>query len=242
MRRPDGKTMSAKRNLIDYLPYGRGFALPDSRTALQRTTKYRHVVDARPRTDLISRPAGPRIRSCKLRLSCSPAQHHVSGAGFRESFERIANRTPCSNGASTITTTVSGGFSSTIALSASGQPSGVAVSFTSTLSMTVGSAAATGTYTITVTGVGGTETHSATVSLTITPAVNPNFTISASPASVSVTRGGSGTSKITATIAGGFGSANRLVRDWSARRRDRELQSHVYLGRRHVNDDSHGLA
>ncbi len=66
--------------------------------------------------------------------------------------------------------------------------------------------AATGTYTITVIGTGGTEAHTAAVSLTITPAVAANFTISASPASVSVARGGNGTSKITTTVSGGFNS------------------------------------
>ena len=142
--------------------------------------------------------------SADFSLSASPASASVAQG---------------SNGTSTITSSVSGGFNSAIALSTSGQPAGVTVGFTptaisgagtSTMSITVGPTAATGTYTITVTGTSGAELHTATVSLTITPAANPNFTISASPASVTVTRGSSGTSRITTTVSGGFGSSIAL--------------------------------
>ena len=82
-------------------------------------------------------------------------------------------------GTSTITTAVSGGFNNAIALSASGQPSGVTVAFnptsiaapgsgTSTMTMTVGASTAVGTYPITVTGTGGGTTHTTTVNLTVT--------------------------------------------------------------------------
>ncbi|HKH47209.1 MAG TPA: pre-peptidase C-terminal domain-containing protein [Thermoanaerobaculia bacterium] len=85
------------------------------------------------------------------------------------------------SGSSTITTAVSGGFSSAVALSASGLPSGVTVSFSpssiaapgsgsSTMTITVASTAATGTSTITVTGTGGSITHTTAVSLTVTTA------------------------------------------------------------------------
>lgn len=64
-------------------------------------------------------------------------------------------------GTSLITSTVTGGFNGIISLSASGQPSGVTVSFnpssitgagSSTMTMTVASSTAPGTYAITVTG------------------------------------------------------------------------------------------
>jgi kumamolisin len=126
-----------------------------------------------------------------------------------------------SNGASTITTAVSGGFDSAVALSASGQPSGVTVSFsptsiaspgsgTSTMTMAVASTTATGAYTITVTGTGGSITHTATVSLTVTAAPVPAFTLAASPTSVSVVQGNSGSSTMTTTVSGGFSSAVAL--------------------------------
>ena len=80
-----------------------------------------------------------------------------------------------SSGKSTVTTTVSGGFSSSIGLSATGEPAGVTVSFsptsingagTSTMTMTIGSSTVPGTYTITVKGIGGSITQTATVALT----------------------------------------------------------------------------
>ena len=121
-------------------------------------------------------------------------------------------------GTSIITSTVTGGFNGTISLTATGQPSGVTVSFnpasitgagTSTMTMTVGSSAPVGTYTITVKGTSGSSTASTTVSLTIT-GTNPNFTISASPSSLSITRGTSGRSAITTAVSGGFNSAIAL--------------------------------
>jgi len=125
------------------------------------------------------------------------------------------------SGNSTITTTVSGGFNSAIALSASGQPTGVTVSFnptsiaapgsgTSTMTMAVASTTATGTYTITVTGSGESITHTATVSLTVTSAAAGNFTISVSPTSGYLLRGQSGYAVVTTTVSGGFNSAIAL--------------------------------
>jgi kumamolisin len=125
------------------------------------------------------------------------------------------------NGTSTITTAVSGGFNSAIALSASGQPSGVTVSFnptaiaapgsgSSTMSMAVASTTATGTYTITVTGTGGGLTHTAAVALTVTAAASGNFTISVSPTSGYLARGQSGYAVVSTTVSGGFDSSIAL--------------------------------
>ena len=125
-----------------------------------------------------------------------------------------------SQGTSTITSTVMGGFSAAVSLSASGYPTGVTVSFnpssfaapgsgSSTMTMTVASSTATGTYPITVTGTSGTTTETTTVSLTVT-GVAPNFTISASPTSVTIVRRSSGTATITTAGSGGFSSAISL--------------------------------
>jgi hypothetical protein len=84
-----------------------------------------------------------------------------------------------SSGTSTITTTVSGGFSSAVSLGASGMPSGVSAAFTptsiaapgsgtSSLKLTIGASVTAGTYPITVTGTGGGKTHTTSVSLTVT--------------------------------------------------------------------------
>jgi hypothetical protein len=126
-----------------------------------------------------------------------------------------------SSGASTISTSVSNGFNSSVALSISGLPSGVTASFTpasiaapgsgsSTLNFTASSTATTGTFNTTVTATGGGITHTTTIPLTVNAATAPNFTISASPTSVSVARSGSGTSTISTTVSGGFNSAVSL--------------------------------
>ena len=123
------------------------------------------------------------------------------------------------SGQSTITSTVTGGFGSSISLTASGQPAGVTVGFnptsitgagTSTMTMTVASSTTIGTYTITVTGTSGSTVKTTTVSITVTSGVASNFSISASPTSISVHRGSSGTSTITTSISGGFNSAISL--------------------------------
>jgi uncharacterized membrane protein len=122
-------------------------------------------------------------------------------------------------GTSTITTTISGGFNSSISLSAAGVPLGVTVSFNppaipapgagnSTMTITVLHLAMLGTYPITVTGNGGGTKHTITVTLTV---VGPQgFTLSASPASLSIVQGNQGTSTITATIGNGFNSSISL--------------------------------
>jgi kumamolisin len=126
-----------------------------------------------------------------------------------------------SNGTSTITTAISGGFNSAIALSASGQPSGVTVTLnptsiaapgsgTSTMTMAVASTTATGTYTITVTGTGGGLTHTAAVSLTVTAPSSGAFTISVSPTSGYLDQGQSGYAVVTTKVSGGFDSAIAL--------------------------------
>ena len=126
-----------------------------------------------------------------------------------------------SQGTSTITTAISGGFNSAITLSASGAPTGTTVSFnpnpipapgngSSTMTITVGANTAAGTYPITVTGSGGGIQQTATVTLTVTAQQQPDFTISASPTSVSIVQGAQGSSTITTTISGGFSSAITL--------------------------------
>ena len=125
------------------------------------------------------------------------------------------------SGTSTITTTVAGGFDSAVALTASGQPTGVTVSFNptsiavpgsgvSTMTIAVASTTVAGTYTITVTGTGGGITHTATVSLTVTAPTTGAFTISVSPTSGYLRQGTSGYAVITTAVSGGLDSAVAL--------------------------------
>jgi kumamolisin len=84
------------------------------------------------------------------------------------------------SGYAVVTTTVSGGFNSAIALSATGVPSGVTGSFsptsiaapgsgTSHFNLTVSRTAPTGTHPITITGTGGGISHSTTLTFQVRP-------------------------------------------------------------------------
>src|SRR5580693_5786350 len=122
-----------------------------------------------------------------------------------------------SSGTSTITVTDVGGFTGSVTLAASGLPSGVTAAFgtnpttgTSLLTLTASSTATTGTATVTITGTSGNLTATTTVALTVTASASANFTIAASPASLTVTQGAKGTSTITITSTGGFNSATTL--------------------------------
>jgi hypothetical protein len=122
---------------------------------------------------------------------------------------------PGNSANSTITTTVSGGFSNAVALSASGQPSGVTVTFTptsiaapgsgtSTMGITVGSTVSPGTYPITVTGTGGTTVHTTTVTLTVSTSADttpPTTSITAPANNATV----SGTVSVTASASDNVG-------------------------------------
>jgi len=107
------------------------------------------------------------------------------------------------------------GFAGSIVLSVSGAPAGATASLSATsisaggsatLALAPGSAAA-GTYAIAVTGTSGSLTHVASISWTIAGAVPPDFSLSASPGSVS----GSGSATISVNPSGGFSGAVSLA-------------------------------
>ena len=119
-------------------------------------------------------------------------------------------------GMSTITTAISGSFNSSIALSASGLPSGATATFnptsisapgngSSTMTITAAANTPTGTYPIAVKGSGGGLQQSTTVTLTVV--APPSFTISASPTTLIVAQGNHGTSTISTTVTNGFNSS-----------------------------------
>jgi hypothetical protein len=138
----------------------------------------------------------PPASSPNFTLSASPSSSSV---------------TQGSSGSSTITVTPSGGFTGSVTLSASGLPSGVTASFgtnpttsSSSVTFTASSTATTGTATVTITGTSGSLTHTTTISLTVNATATPNFSLSASPTSLTVKQGTSGSSTITVTPSGGF--------------------------------------
>lgn len=131
-------------------------------------------------------------------ISATPASASVTAGG---------------NTSYTTTITGSGGFAGAVGFSVSGLPSGASASFSptsvtgsgsSTLSITTSTSTTTGTFTLTVTGASGSLSHSTTVSLTVNPAPAPNFTISDSPASITVRRGASGSTTVTIGAVNGF--------------------------------------
>jgi hypothetical protein len=82
-----------------------------------------------------------------------------------------------SNATATVSTAVTSGSSESVALGASGLPSGVTASFnpstvnsgsSSTLTLSASSSAAAGTYSVTITGTGSTGSHTATLTLSVT--------------------------------------------------------------------------
>ena len=159
-----------------------------------------------PNSGLISALTGSTTETPAFTLSGSPTAVSVAAG---------------SNGASTITTAVSGGFNSAVALAASGVPAGVTVGFspasiavpgsgTSTVTFAVSSTTAPGTYSITITGTDGKLAQTATVSLTVTATVPAGFTLSASPTSLTVARRAAGSAAITTAATGSFSSAITL--------------------------------
>src|SRR5262249_7041290 len=124
------------------------------------------------------------------------------------------------SGTSTITVTRTGGFTDAVSLSASGLRAGVTASFSanpatgnnSVLTLSASSTAALGAMTVTVTGTGGGLTRSASIGLTVNDVQTPDFSLSASPASLTINRGSSGTSTIAGTPTGGFTGGRALGR------------------------------
>src|SRR5262249_34037077 len=103
-------------------------------------------------------------------------------------------------------------------LSASGLPSGVTATFnptsttggSSALTLAASSAAATGMTSVTINGSGGGLTRSATLVLTVNAPPTPDFTLSASPASLTAPRSGSAATTISINRTGGFASSVAL--------------------------------
>jgi subtilase family serine protease len=118
-------------------------------------------------------------------------------------------------GSTTISINPANGFNGSVTLSASGLPSGVTPSFgtnpatsSSSLTLTASSSATTGTFTVTVTGTAGALSSKTTVTLTVNPA--GDYTLSASPNSLSVAQGAKGNSTITVAPLNGFNGSLSL--------------------------------
>ena len=112
-----------------------------------------------------------------------------------------------------VSVTASGGFTGSVAFSASGLPTGATASFSpasvsggsgsSTMSITTSPSTPTGTYTITITGTSTSATHSTTVTLVVGTAAGGDFSLSASPGNVTLRGGGTAIYTISVTPASG---------------------------------------
>jgi hypothetical protein len=123
----------------------------------------------------------------------------------------------------TVTVSLLSGTTQSVSLSASVSPTvtGLTVgvnptsgnpTYTSSLTISTTTATPTGSYTVTVTGTGGSLTRTATYALTVTTTAPPDFSISASPTSVTIIQGTSGTSTITITSLNSFSGTVSLSR------------------------------
>jgi PKD repeat protein len=113
-------------------------------------------------------------------------------------------------GAANYTTTIAGGagFASAVSLAVTGLPAGASASFTpasvtgsgsSTLKVVTTAATAGGTYQLRITGTAGPVVHTATVTLIVAG----DFSLAATPSSVTIAR--DGIANYVATVAGGPG-------------------------------------
>lgn len=118
-----------------------------------------------------------------------------------------------SQGTTTVTITPQDGFTGSVTFSALNLPSGVTAAFSpnptntsSTLTLTVSNSTTPGNYQVTIQGTSGGLTNTTLLELTVNQLVQ-SFSLSASPSSVTIARGGAtGTSTITVTPTNGFDS------------------------------------
>lgn len=117
------------------------------------------------------------------------------------------------NGTSTITTVLGDGFNAPISFTATGEPTGVTVSFSpstipaggsSQMAITVDSIPDPGTYEISVSGTGGSTTQKMEIPLEVV--TSPPFTLGISPAQINVPTGGQGKVTVTSTAQSNFSS------------------------------------
>lgn len=122
-----------------------------------------------------------------------------------------------SNAAYTVSVNALNGFTDTVNLSVSGLPSNASASFvpasvtgsgSSTLTVTTSSTTPVGSYTVSITGATATLSH--TVNVTLTVNSSGDFALTASPTTLQISRGGSGSDTITVSALSGFTGAVSL--------------------------------
>ena len=158
-----------------------------------------------------------------------------------------------SQGTSVISTTVSGGFNNAVTLSAVGMPQGVTASFSpstiaapgagsSTMTITVPADTPVGTYPLMMSAFGGGDTVNRAVTLVVTAGGQPNFTISASPSSLTIAARQSGQLDDHDDDQRRIQQRHQSVGCGSTVGDDGEFQSQpdTGAGRGHLDHDDHG--
>ncbi len=155
-----------------------------------------------------SQPATRTVTVADFSLSATPASGSIL-AGASTTY--------------TATVTAGPGFTGTVTFSVTGLPAGATASFnptsvntsgSTTLSVTTNGSTSAGSYPLTITGTSGPVTQSVNVTLVITG----DFTISATPASFTIKRGGIATYTVTITTVGGFTGTVTLSQGGAPRR------------------------
>ncbi len=190
------------------LPNGVGFVDNGNGTATLSGTPATGTATSYPITIGASNGVGtPASQSFTLTVDAPVPNDFSIGAS-----PTSATVTAGSSTAPSISTAVTSGSTQSVALSATGAPSGALVSFSpqtlnagqsSTMTVTTSSTTPTGTFPITVTGTGASATHSTTFSLTVNPAPPNDFSIGASPTSATVTAGSSTAPSISTAVTSG---------------------------------------
>src|SRR2546422_883483 len=131
-----------------------------------------------------------------------------------------ASQTVVQGGSTTYTANISrlGGFTGGVTFSVSGLPAGSTGTFTpnpaaansSTLTVTTAATTPTGSSLLTITGAGGALTRTTSVTLIVTAPAAGDFSLTASPASQRVSRGGMTSYSVNITRTGEFAGAVSL--------------------------------
>jgi hypothetical protein len=119
--------------------------------------------------------------------------------------------TPGGSPSYTVSVSALNGFTDTVSFSVNGLPSGATASFvpasvsgsgSSTLTVTTSSSTPAGTYTLGITGATATLSHTVSVTLVVNSA--GDFSLTASPSTLQISRGGAGTSTVSVASVQGF--------------------------------------
>jgi hypothetical protein len=182
---------------------GQGLAAPDIVTRIKSTAD---VLPSSGPADTLHFGAG-RVNAYRAVTAAPPTPDFTLSMA-------PASATVAPGGGTSYTVTISrtGGFTGSVALSATGLPAGTTASApsttgtTSTLAVSTSSTTPTGSSAFTVTGTSAALTRTTTATLVVSTAPAADFSLSISPASRSVARGGKTTYTVTITRSGAAGS------------------------------------